>query len=209
MIIGAGLIGVGMNMPRPADKVVVFDDFNRADDLLTAGSTKTGQVWTPVGGAFGILGNRLYSPGKTSASILHVDPIIKDYEVSATVIGQFVAGQVQGFFNLMFHMTDAANYMMARMFIGNLEVYKFVAGAATVVASTPFVAQDWIPYKLKVRCQGTNVRVSVNGVELINLTLSGTDATTFPNYSKAGFRMSFNGGVKDDPTADDFEVRKL
>jgi len=200
------IIGVGVGtLYQQQRKRVVSDSFTRANSTTSAGTTDTGQAWSPLVGTWGIASNRVYCVSDANGDILSVDTGITNSTISAIFNCQ-TSGANQRFFNLMFHGLDATNFLFARISGSSLQLYKNAAGVLTQLAAVAITPPaDGVDFVLRATCIDNLVSLYVDGALLLNHTLAGGD-TAYSAYTKAGLRLSKAGTPTMPCRADNFTV---
>lgn len=153
------------------------DTFTRADETLESSDN-----WTRidgVAGAAGVRSNKLALLSATPSAYSCPDISSSDMYVQARLYTTtFTPG------NICARLTDKDNFVCFRNNTNTLQVYKSVAGSATVLASSiAFSSGDMI----RLECSGDTVRLLVNGVQkLAPTSLAGS----FSTITKAGIRAN-------------------
>ncbi|WP_168120407.1 family 16 glycoside hydrolase [Paenibacillus sp. HB172176] len=154
--------------------------------------------WTSVSGGWNVptvgLNTLLSSGSQTTTSLITASA------GSAWADYIFEAGVGMGITNanagILFRVQNADNYYMYRINSSNqkLELYKAVGGQLTLVASTPFTAQEKQWYKLKAVVQGNTIKGYVDGALMTEWTNPVSQLTT----GGVGFRTTSAGVHFDD-----------
>jgi hypothetical protein len=204
-MIGIGLgIGIGQNT-RLSD--IFRDMFNRTNNSSTMGSAETGQTWNPLVGTFGIQDGRAYCVSDTSANITTAEVGRSNYSLECVTQGQITDLNNQRFLNILFRANDASNYLMTRITGGNLHLYKSVSGTLTMLKEATITNENGVDYRFTVRCEGNDIRISVNGVQIQHTLVAGDSA--FLGYTKVGLRLTKSGAPTMPASADSMVVRPL
>lgn len=169
----------------------VIDSFDRADSALSLGTADTLQAWTAHLGTWGITGGRAYNVSGTSNGRATLDAGTVDLTAEMEITGANLAGFAP---MLIFRAIDANNFLAAGLFNGSVILYSY-EGGFTVVASAAQTTTDGVTYTVRVVASGTPVRISVDGVEKINHTLTGSVATKFTGQAatRVGMRSNATG----------------
>ena len=173
------------------EPVIISDSFTRANSAVTLGNTETGQAWTTGSGTWGISTGRAYCVTAVTGDTRFIETNTPDYTAECILNGILMTGNVS-FPSLVIHGLDVNNYIYARLYNGNLELYKKDGGVVTSLASVATTTSDNTDYLVKVSCLGNVIKISVNNALLITYTLAGGD-TKFAAYTKVGVRMNKAG----------------
>lgn len=186
-------IGIGILMDgHKGKRVVVFDDFTRADNPSTLGNAVTGQSWNLTNGTWGIQGNRAYCVSDVGGNLVGMDIVPQNFILRSTMTGQYV-GTDKRYPYLIFRYLNGSNYLLARYFDTTCELVKVDAGVNTQVAKATVAAMtNGVQYDLKIILTSTAIVVFINDTAVINYALTG-DESKFLAYPKAGLRMSKSG----------------
>ena len=158
----------------PYAEYLVYDSVTRPDNSDTAGfaTEKGGGYAVLTGTTWGITSHQIYNPPSGNGSILKLGDTV-DGIFENTML--YTASVQPG---INFRMVDASNYLLAQLNGGNLYLWKCISGAFTQLASSS------VPGLLNpsnaivsARFQGTSVKLSVSGVQLIDYTLTGNAAS--------------------------------
>lgn len=128
----------------PSAPGIISDDFNRADDASSLGTSSSGHLWVVPGasGTWGISSNLAYLPSPQNRSVCYIEANDADVTVEVSLFTSTAANTIarQG---LMFRLTDNANYLYL-YFINNstLRCYKLVAGGETLLFTTTQTATN-------------------------------------------------------------------
>lgn len=176
------------------DTSVVFDDFNRVDQIPPGVST-SGHTWQPVSGTWGVSSNKLYSTSSGDGEYMSIPYVDSDMYVEATITTLPSSGDAIW---LVARYTDANNNFIAGV-VGNgqYSIYKRISGSYTLIYNSStgiFTAGD----KLGFSVQGGSLKVYKNDV----LQITQTD-NTVPLGTNAGVRKN-NSNIW---RLDDFTVR--
>lgn len=175
--------------------LIVFDNFNRPDNVESLGSSQIGQVWTPIRGVWGIEENQAYVPNGTSDAIAYVETSKTDVSISVDIFGSGTAEA-----GIYFRVVDANNWFR---FItpksGTSYLQKRVSGITTTIAQGTFGIS--IPCNLKVTTKSDGA-IEVFANDVSKLTRTDTALTTATKHG-IGFGAG-NAGYK----FDNFTIRK-
>lgn len=177
-------------------KPLVYEAFN--DSSLNSN-------WIALIGTWGTTGGRIYSVSDTSMDLVSINARSNNYRLSCVTNGQISDINNQRFINIIFRLNDATNYLMTRITGGNLHLYKCVAGTLSLLTQVATGNTNGVDYLFTVRCQDNDIRISVNGVQLLQYTLSGGD-TVFAAYTKAGLRLTKTGTPTLPANAENFRI---
>jgi hypothetical protein len=163
-------------------KVLVVDDFVRADSTTVLGSDYTGKAWTQLdaGNPMGILGNAAY--GGTAANCrATIDCGVTNYDAIYAI--RTIANEV----DLIFGFIDASNYFRLNLrstSSGEATLSKIVAGVNTVLSAGygNLPTSDRI---IRIRRLHPLIEVYADG-ELIH----SVSETQLPSGTKIGIRSS-------------------
>lgn len=186
MLGAASLAAPAVPVANPVHRLV-YDDFRRPD-ASTLGTATTGQDWLIASGTYGIAGNRARV---TLGGTALIEAGVKDMDVSAVIANPTV--QTCG---IIVRAIDDGTRMglfmdvhgSAQLWIkyGTVNAY-FAVGTAVGLRTSANI--------FRVRSVGDTVEGYVNGVRLINYTLTAEQSAALNTSSntKAGIRC----GVKD------------
>lgn len=146
---------------------------------------------------FELASNRVkVKPGGTGAYFYNDAPAGADYDVSA--LGRFTStsnnqGGVTG------RMASGANtFYHARIAGSSVELYKFVAGSATLLGSVSHGITTGVDFTITLSMAGTTIRALIDGVQKVSVTDSSITAAGF-----AGLRILANASNIE---LDDFDI---
>lgn len=157
--------------------VSLSDDFNRADNAASMGSTSGGGVaWSALRGTWGIASNQGYTatPNGSATDIAVVETGVADGTVTVTLP---TAPTTPSECGLTFRAVDISNWFVVQSAGTALKVYRNVAGTVTEIGS----AASQRPASgdtLSVVMSGTSIVVKRNGSTVISLTDSAHTAAT-------------------------------
>lgn len=136
------------------------DTFTRADGPLAGSSVENGAAtWTADSGSWAISNGRAApTSGPGIASVPATADGIFDVTLHTLPSGFVHAG-------LVFRMTDAQNFLKLAVWSDRIRFSRFVNGAETVIGEAGFSAQPNTDYRLRVRANGTAIRLYMNEAE--------------------------------------------
>lgn len=169
--IGIGIaVSQGGSFGTSGKGIVLYDDFNRADNVAL-GTATTGQTWTTT--TYGISSNQVYKSSGT-APVATIPSGVSDGFVQFQETALTEAGVFQG---ILFRYTDTNNFLRLVLQDGILILQKRDTGVTTTVASTGITRTVNNIYK--VQYSGSTIMAYVNGVRFINTTSTfNTSATS-------------------------------
>jgi hypothetical protein len=178
--------GVGSGISN----VLFSDNFDRADNASSMGAS-----WTVVAGTWGVLSNQGYCAGDQHNAIVTA-PVagLANYTVTADLKADWDAGD--GHYNEFYLLVK---YISDTSLIGvgieptRVKLYK-ESGTTDDLASFSGSYADDTFYTVSVVVTGANIKVKINGTQVIDFTLSGGDQTTFGSNSKTGL-IHFRAGT--------------
>lgn len=156
---------------RGIPKYTVGDIVSRADSTTSAGTATTGQAYTNIVGAIGVLGNRLYAPSAVSIATLDSTLANGDFGITFPVVDTSGSGGCI----LVFRLVDQYNYHYLRRYGSSLYLGKQVAGVNTQLANVNTVAAA-NGDRLAVNCNGSTITAYLNDSAVF--TATSTDLTT-------------------------------
>lgn len=172
MGIGIG-IGVGINQGYDAGAeskgVVLYDNFNRADNT-SLGNATTGQTWTSS--TFGISNNQAYRSSST-APIATIQSGISD---GYTQFQESALTESLIFQGVLFRYSDIQNFLRIVVQDGSMILQKREVNVTSTIASSSITRAVNNIYKVKY--QGDQITVYVNGVAIINTTSALNNSAT-------------------------------
>lgn len=153
--------------------VIASDDFDRANDASSLGSTSVGGLaWSATVGTWGISSNRAYNPSNTTNAFAVVDCGVSDFDVSLVIATYDPAStNEQG---LWFRAVDSNNWFRLVRSGSNLLIQRRVAGTVVTLSST---AQTF--------ANGDTFRVVCNG-PVIQAYLNGSLKATITDFNHIG-----------------------
>lgn len=165
------------------------DDFNRADNLASLGTTPVGNgTWVAVNGTWGVTSNHAATISGTSNAIATVSNGLTNGTVSVRVT---TPDDGTG---LIWRCTDANNFYLLAHTVSGLTAFKRVAGTYSAVGTIPpevFVTAGDV---IAAEANGTTHTLYVNDVEVASFT----DASL--STGDWGMRADSTGGRLDDFT---------
>ena len=179
--------------------VNILDNFNRADNNSTMGTTSTGsKTWTAESGTWGIVSNmgRLFSGGP-AARIATVDAGVADCTVSVKINQQ---GTSNAYYGLMLRSTGSASgYLVQINGASNiLNIQRLDSGTGTNIGGSPVAYTPSMGDTITAVLLGNSITVKVNG----STVFSATDST-YPSQTKHGLWSYANDIVR----FDDFSIQ--
>ena len=155
----------------------VADDFNRADNSSSLGSTSLGSVaWNAVLGTWGIQSNQAYMASVSGAAVatiptatpegkVKVDLYVPDTSMLVGLVARFI--DVNNFWQLMW---DSERVKLTKVVGGVAAPASFDSGAFSYPAGST--------YTLELSCAGDDLTVSVDNVALTTVTDSANNTGT-------------------------------
>ena len=177
---------------RSKRKLRVSDSFNRGNSTTTMGTADTGQAWGYFVGTWGISSNRAYCVSDANARGARISTGLLNAKVQCGMYGEINSLVTNRVPNLIFHYGDSNNFLYARVFNGNAELYKYDGGAASLLASAVQAMADGVEYTLTAAFMENNINIAVDGVSLIDHVLAGGD-TKYAAYASVGFWLEKTG----------------
>ena len=178
----------------------VADDFNRADNASSLGSTSTGSVaWVPYGATWGISSNQAYRTALTNNEPVALIPTsTPEGKVGAAVTvpaGDYVGGVAA-------RASDANNFLAFVADSGRVQLMKKVSGTLTSMWSSGFSTYPGgTTYFLEMTCTGDTIECRVDGV------LVHTETTTIHNaLTGFGLAGSYYTAGSNNVRWDDFDL---
>lgn len=182
------------------------DGFDRDDSTTTAGSD-----YTAAAGTWGISSNKLYAVTDANANLLTRDVGAPDGYLKARISGTLNSATDYRSPALVFRFDedDSGNdtYLCVRLLNGSVDLRKNDNGTESSLDTGTLTTSDGVDYIVEVLFTGPWVRVFVDGVELINYELLGTDLK-YLAYEAAGFRLDKGGSPATAARWDDWRVHK-
>jgi hypothetical protein len=167
---------------------LVYASFFAPDDAATLARADTGQSWTPLVGTWGTRRYQAYmsAPSGDGNCAATLDAGVADANISVQ-LNDVNGGGTQG---VVFRATDADNFLFARGFNTNIQVFKKQAGALVQLASyAGGIAEGDV---LAVELLGPVIKVKQNGIVRLTLTDSFNQAATrhglFTDSSSPSFK---------------------
>lgn len=183
-------VGVGVGFGGGKNKVIVFDDFNRAGSSVSLGKAVTGQTWTYSGAGFGINNGQAYALNDYTAAL--IDCTKQDIKLSVDLVvngdGRIYPKYVSSTTHLRLQKTGTFYYPI-----------KEIDGATTTLGAYNGAANG---DKIEIICSGTNVKVFINGIQRLTADFDAVLNTS----TKVGFysNLASNNG-----RFDNFKVEEL
>jgi hypothetical protein len=190
-----GVLGGGAS-----DSAIVRDTFTRADSAITLGSAETGQAWSALAGTWGISSNKAYLVTDTGQAVAVLDAGVADYTYTIDLTTSPTASRVDC--GIVFRATDNNNYLLLALnkIVGanTIKLWKNSGGAFGALQTVdPAELAENTLYAVRAVLNGNSIVIQLNGVEKINYTLAGADATAFGTPTKLGIRVNY-GALSDD-----------
>lgn len=173
----------------------VLDSFNRPNAASLGVDEFSRRTWVNQGAA--VYTTASYKAVPTTVGVTMLDTLRSDLEINTTItMGGTLAG-------VTFRGNDVDNYLFAVLSGSATALYKRVAGVNSILATAAETHTAGVDYQVRVIANFGSILVYVNGILLLNHTLSGPDTTTFAGWTKAGFYTSGTTGA----AFDNFGVR--
>lgn len=184
--------------------VLVSDDFNRANNATTPGSTNsykggTNKAWVVDSGTLGIINNQLYAP-TTTGSRAHIDAGVSDAKMEVTVA---VVGNEHDFY-FRVNPTNPAQYLRYAHNTSGWFLQEFNSTFTTITSFPGTLSAGDV---ISIEAVGSTVKLSRNGtvIHTDNLTdlqtntgfglgFSGSTAGRYDNFSIASSSTPNTGG---------------
>ena len=171
-----------------SSKVVVFDDFNRADGAL--GNACTGQAWSVTSGTVVINSNMVMPSQSNTHNRAVIETGLSNVRVSAT----FVSGREC---RLIFRVSDLTYEWVVNYAVGKYDLIRRNGATADFIDTASGLTYG----KVSVTCVGNIIIVYLNGEEI----LSANDG--FNNTATKHGVASY--GTTGPPLFDDFSVEAI
>lgn len=157
---------------QKANKIIVFDGFNRADNASSLGNADTGQAWTNLAGKMGLSGNQAYG---VKVDTLGAFAVI-DAGISDCIINYLVPINLNNT-RFPFRVQDAQNQLFLMNTGGYiLKLNKRVNNTVTELASVIVTLAN--SDLIRVQAHGNNIKVFVNGELIIDVNESSFATAT-------------------------------
>jgi hypothetical protein len=165
--------------------VLVSDDFNRANNTTTPGSTNsykggTNKAWVVDSGTLGISSNQLYAP-TTTGSRAHIDAGVSDAKMEVTV----AAIGTEHDFYFRVNPTNPAQYLR---YAYNTAGWFLQEQNSTFTTVTSFPGTLAAGDVIAIEAVGTTVKLSKNGTVIHTANLTDLQTNT-------GFGLGFSGST--------------
>lgn len=145
-------------------RIIVSDEFTRADSAVTLGSAETGQAWTAHVGTAGISSNKAYvpTPNAVSPQLATVPAGNANGIVQAVLSGTGLGGGTAQPW-LVFRFVDTSNYLLvSAQSPTTIEIFKCDTGSFTQIGTG---AYTWgSSQTVVVSFAGPDIQVAVDGV---------------------------------------------
>lgn len=166
-------------------RVIVSDSFDRADSATTLGNADTGQAWTALAGVFGIARNQARCVSGTVNLAATVDSGLADCVITwdVPVVHKVTSSATR----LVFRASDASNmlWLASRWPISfKWGIVKLEGGTATALDYCDIVAND--NDTVKITLNGSSVKVSVNGTQYLDTTITFNASATKHGIGSVG-----------------------
>jgi len=191
-VIGVG-VGIGFSKRRKnQSRVVVLDNFNRADNNTVMGTAETGQTWVAVIGDMGIRGNAAMQTTNKSDNVCVVESGVADCTIRAVTAGATNQSWIP------FRVKDNRDFFVLRVShnTGALTLQKRVNNITSTIATSGSLTGH-VPgnqLSLEVKLQGNKIAVKINGnvafaLEVITDSdhISETNHGVGAGFASAGF----------------------
>lgn len=164
------MIGIGIGIPQfnrisGSNKVIVYDLFNRPNNVSSLGISDTGQTWV-VAGNYGIASNQAYMSSGSLASA-YISSGLSD---CAITVKESAAGEIGRFSGLIFRHTSSSNYIRAVFQDNGLFLQRIQAGETTSIGFKAGTRSANLI--LRVLLKGDSVQIFMNGELQISVTES-------------------------------------
>jgi hypothetical protein len=167
---GLGIQCGGLNMllgemiKRMANKVIVFDSFNRANNANSLGNADTGQAWQPLQGTWGIDNNAAYTTNTSGFARAVIDSGLSNCIVSCTLSTLSADGTTR----FIFRQLGINNELYIGVVATGYEIDKRVTGSPTLLGSYSITPKSGD--RLQVTLNGSNIKVYLNDILIFNVT---------------------------------------
>lgn len=174
----------------PGIPTLAADNFNRADNPTSLGTTSSGaKTWTASNGTgtLGISGNK--------AVILTTGGRRQSFDCEAVNYTYQVTVTHQGVSNLVLRFSTAAgSAVLVQLTNTDRRIATFTSGGIyTILASNAGTYVNGVDYIVKVVANGNVITLFVNGVQVLTHTLAGSDATTYGTAATTATRVGISG----------------
>lgn len=177
-------IGIAIGLGGKASLPLFQDSFTRADNAVTLGTD-----WLTSQGTYGIQSNRAYNVTDANGDMAYTMLSRPNYKLTCNISGHISSATNFRVPVVMFNYIDKDNLMFVRPRGGLLELYKIIAGAATLITSPAVSTPDNTELPISVEVRNNNITSTYNG---LTLNYTNTDALFTPALG-IGFRMSKGG----------------
>lgn len=167
--------------------IIAWDDFDRADNPNSLGTSPSGHLWSVTSGTWGVIGNKSYQSiggGEGTYEQATIDIGLTSYLISANLFDSNFS-----YISLVGSCVDVNNYYMIIVNIGSttsVGIWKLVAGVFTNIAPITYSAVSGD--KISLKKNGTQLTAYANDAQI------GTVTDTSHNGTKVGLNH-FNGGT--------------
>lgn len=167
------------------------DSFDRTDNATTMGSADSGQAWTAASGTWGISSGRATNVSDANGNMASAMLTDRNYKLTCKIRGHLSSTTNFRAPAIMMRYADNNNLMFVRPRGGMLELYKVVAGTATLLATPAVTTPDDTELTITVECIDTKINITYNGLSY-SYTLTSAEASLASNLG-IGFRMAKGG----------------
>lgn len=153
-----------------------------------------GGAWNALNGTWGINSNEAYSVTDASVNFAVLPTVgTGDYILSCAIKGTLASASVNRLPTLSFRHIDVNNHLCVYMANGSIYLSKNDVGVWTDYASASTTTADNVYYNVRIKCEGSNIKVYVDNVFKINYNMNGTDFTKFGTSGITGMRLTKSG----------------
>ena len=188
---------------------VIGDRFNRVTSASAPGNS-----WTASAGTWGVTGERLYSVTDADADFITWDALLRDGYLQYTLTGTTNHDTVYRTPSLAFRIRkdyleaiDTTTCLLVRLLgtstLAYVDLRKNDGGTEESLATAAQTTVNGTYYVTGVEFEGTLVRVWVNGVQLLQHQLVGSDVK-YLDYDSVGVRLDKAGSPATAARVDDF-----
>lgn len=190
------------------ERVYSEDTFTRADSASTMGSAESGQAWTPSSGTWGVASNKAYSASDADDDLTLLESSVANARLSCTISGNLHTFGNGRFPQLVFRAVDASNFLYVDMAVGNVRLWKRVAGTFTMITQAATTTTSGQDYAITVDYNGALVLVYVDGIWKFTSVLTGTEYAGVLSATKVGLHIFKAGSPANVARFDNFLVVK-
>jgi len=173
-------------------RVIVFDNFNRANNNAGLGTATTEQTWTSIHGTIGVNSQKAKMIVSSAGAMSVVETGYADGILS------FRIPDCTEFVRPAFRVTDANNYFLIAFntSTSKYEVWRVQAGSVTALAASQAAATPANNDVVRVELKGPTIRCFINGALMISVSSTFNQSVT---------KHGINFRQLDTPTVDDFK----